>query len=152
MKPSALAMDTCWLADLDGEAPDKLEKLTFLMDARRLGVPILLDHEDLVLAEYVTVLQPDGIGRSFFADAVQSHSVHYYAGLPSRACVEAMDAVAFDPADRMYVGIAQRAGGVYLTSEEKHLRSEIQQAVRESCGVEIVEFVDAAELLGLASA
>lgn len=147
-----LAFDTCALVALD-EGDDELvlsrAGLLQILHSGFVegGIHLLFDYESRVAGEYRRVLQPNTSGRRLTTVAAKYSAVTYASGAPSRRCTTCLERDDFDPADYVFIGIAQRMGGLYVTTEEKHLAEERRQKIFRGCGVQIVDLEELREQL-----
>lgn len=141
MTSLTLALDTCVLADLetgpDDEVLSKIDTISMLRAHLRAGsVRLVLDHERQIISEYETVLPRDSLGRRFHSSCTGASYYDYASSRPTRACSECLDRIGFDPSDVKFIGLLQ-PGGIYVTSEEKHLDRSRRDDVWRCCRVRI---------------
>jgi hypothetical protein len=135
---SGVAVDCGWLCCLDDLAYDDLgAALGFWQRLLRENVPILLDHDGHILAEYDRNLSDRTLGRKFLTKAFKAGNIMAFDGRPTKACRDALVAMHFDPSDIPYVAIAQRAGGAYLTHEVKHVEPSRVATILRYCGASV---------------
>lgn len=97
-----------------------------------------------ILAEYERVLTIRGsVGRRFFERAMKIGNFVKGSGQPQSRCRSCLIAEKFDPADRPYIGVAQRFSGIYITHENKHLIGRIQALAPTECGMVICDLITA---------
>ncbi len=139
-----VAIDCGWLCCMDDLGYDGLlVAIKTLEHLERSGIPLLLDANGHILAEYERNLQPRSLGRRFFATQASRGRFVYYSGIAVGACGRSLSSAGFDPSDVPYLAVAQHAGGgLYLTHETKHLNADRVEYVRERCGVTICSLDD----------
>ncbi len=139
MIAGGIVIDCGWLCLLDALEYDGLVvAVAAIHTLEERNVPLLLDSEGHVVAEYERNLPPRSLGRRFFATQMSRGRFTYHSGVATGACRGALRRMRFDPSDVPYVAVAQHAGGgFYLTHESKHLEPTRMQRVLEACGVTI---------------
>lgn len=141
----AIAADACWLKSLDSADWDTQSALMGVFsDFGQGGVHLLVDAEGAITREY-GILEFNSLGRKLIERANRENAVVQYSGRPRAKCASALRDDGFDPDDDPYIGVCQRGGGHYLTTEEKHLSSSRRELVASRCGVEIVTLEELAE-------
>lgn len=135
---SGIAVDCCWLVELESDATPLSEILHILHYLQSKRIPLLLDHEDHIRQEYRRHVTT-GVGKKFFQSRILAGPVFYYSGKFTRATDAALDKIPFDPSDRPYLAVAASHGdSPFLTGEEKHLQPRQVEAVQRACGVHVV--------------
>lgn len=143
MRP--VALDCVWLISIDSLELDQLAKTVGILS--RLGqpdAPLLIDTDHAILGEYYRNLPSDGLGRKLVKKLINGNGIEYVSSARLAACEECLDTIGFDPADRKYIGVAQRTGGSYVTTEEKHLRPDVVATVWDCCRVLVVSDISSA--------
>ena len=149
MSIQSVALDACVLRDLEiGDDEDVLTNVDVISDLRDRGLPLAVDFEHHILNEYFRVLQPNSLGRRFLTSCIRRSVILYTAGKLAHKHMEALNRHRFDPNDIPYLAVARETEGLYVTSEEKHLRPNRRQFVLETCGVEIVTLHELGEIIG----
>lgn len=137
MIPS-MAVDCCWVVQLDDPTHSLFDMVHFLAAYDAMKVSLLLDHGRHIHDEYernVTGL----VGRKFFQTCLLRGRVEFHSGDLTARQVRALDAIGFDPSDRPYLAVASRAGSSpYLTTESKHLDPSQVAAIFDAVGVEVL--------------
>jgi hypothetical protein len=100
------------------------------------GVTFLFDHEGHIRREYQN-LRTRSLGKHLVTVAVKWSAVTYATGKPTKKCLASLRSDGFDQSDVTYVAVAQHQNGVYVTTEEKHLRAPRRQCVKQGCSVSI---------------
>lgn len=143
-----IAIDAGWLRSLDEAEEDLFERIAFLDALNRRMIPLLLDRQGAIMAEYSRNLRPHSIGRKFVSLRLRVGPVQYHDGRPTNRCRSALKAILFDSDDLPYIGVAQRChGGAYLTHETKHRRSEVKELVYGVAAVHVGEVPDLSILI-----
>ncbi len=137
-----VALDTCVLADLesgpDEEVLSKIDTISMLRTHLRSGaVRLVLDFESLLISEYETVLPQDSLGRRFHSSCTGANYYQYASSRPTGRCKRCLERIGFDPSDVKFVGLLQ-PGGIYVTSEVKHLEPNTRNEVSQGCDVQIL--------------
>ena len=138
-----VAMDTGVLHDLEiGENEEVLAKVDVVSSLRRHGAYLAVDYERHILNEYFRVLPADTLGRRFVTSCIRRSVIQYASGrLPQRQ-LEALRRDQFDPDDLPFIGVARATGGVFVTSEEKHLKQERRDLLLSVYGVRVVSLLE----------
>ena len=151
-----VALDTCVLAGVeDGDDDEKVlhqvRTLVMLRESLIVGqAQLLLDDQYRIGKEYERVLTPSaGLGAKLVRSAYKNNWVYSSSARAKATCLEALKRITFDPPDRVFVAVAAVAGGIYVTSEEKHLTPERREAVFRVCGVRILSPDELPPLLGV---
>lgn len=134
------AIDAGWLQTIEeGNSESVFERIRLLLHLNDRSIPILLDHEGHIIAEYTRVLTTNNLGRRFVRQRLSSGPAEYCSQRPLAACHTRLQTIGFDPSDIPYVGVAQHFGrAAYLTHEGKHLDSGCVSVVLAHCNVRIV--------------
>lgn len=135
-----IAFDTCALIAIEqgenDEVMARLELLNLLYRGFRGGtICLLFDHEGQVHREYSENIPPNSMGRRLITSAATHYAVEYAPGSPSARCLRGLRRCSFDPSDVAFVSIAHHTGGIYVTSEEKHLVPKQRSCINDSCNV-----------------
>ena len=142
-----VAIDAGWLRDLDTLSHSEfLDAIAILNEFVASQVPILLDTGGRIQSEYARVLLERTPGRRFFSLQMSRGLFDVHSGEPTKSFGAALSADGFDLDDLPYVAVAQKARGVFLTNEVKHLTVTRKQIAREH-GLEIVDTPRVRELL-----
>ncbi|MFI5852200.1 hypothetical protein ACIA7R_30975 [Micromonospora chalcea] len=147
-----IAFDTCALISLDdGDDEDVLTRTellsTLYKGITRSLIHLLVDAEGQILGEYKRNLPPDSFGRRLTTVAIRYSAITSASSRPTRRCQTALDRDGFDPADIAFVGVAQAMGGVYVTTEEKHLTANRKRCILGGCGVDVLNLEEVQHLL-----
>jgi hypothetical protein len=143
MTTLAVAIDACVLHDLmDGEDEEVLQKLDVISALRDKRVQLAVDYDRHIINEYFRVLEPDSLGRRFVTYCIKESLVLYLPGRLVRKQAESLTRQRFDPNDVPYVAVAQAANGLYVTSEEKHLRPAQKNLLLKVCAVRVVTLAE----------
>lgn len=138
MTHGGIAIDCGWLMSLEEKDFDGKLAAMKLVERMCTGqVPLLLDHEGKITAEYDRYFPHGSYQRQMLTKLMASSAIEYRPGTPTSKCMEGLSADGFDPSDVPYVGVAEHASGCYLTHEDKHLRIERCAVCLAHCGVEI---------------
>ena len=108
---------------------------------------LVLDAAGGIISEYERTLDPDSLGRRFYVSCIRAGRCHYAPNRANKRCGDGLERLGFDPSDRKFVAVAQHTGGLYVTTEEKHLLSERRAEVMHQCGVRIVTLLEAATII-----
>jgi hypothetical protein len=142
-----VAIDCGWLMTLAGKTFDEQFAAMQLVDRMcEQEVPLLLDHDGKIAAEYDRYFHHGSQGRMILTKLMK-RSVSFAHGVPSARCVSALTADGFDPADLPYIGVAEHSSGAYLTHEEKHLESDRCSMCLADCGVIVCGSADVDRLV-----
>ncbi len=140
-----VALDICALVSMSMDVGDdatvfrRAELLSLLYKGLTSArILLLFDTDGKIHSEYARNLGPNSMARRLLTVAIKHSAVMYGAGTPSNRCALALDRDGFDPADVVFVAIAQRMGGVYVTTEQKHLTISRKDVVATSCGVTVM--------------
>lgn len=147
MTHGGIAIDCGWLMTLaDADFDGKYAAMQLVDRMCRAQVPLLLDHEGKISAEYDRYFPHGSDQRQIITKLMASSAIEFRSGVPSAKCLDGLRADGFDPSDLPYIGVAEHGSGCYLTHEEKHLRIERCAVCLEHCGVEIKGHQNVAEL------
>jgi hypothetical protein len=147
-----IALDTCALVSIDKGDDETVLRRTHLLSLLYQGLTskqilLLIDVDRKIHAEYERHLRADSMGRRLLTVAFRHSAVMYGSGNPNSKCAYALKQDGFDPADVVFVAIAQHMSGVYVTTEQKHLMTSRKEVVSTNCGVSIMSLDDFHETL-----
>jgi hypothetical protein len=138
-----VAMDTGVLHDLEiGENEEVFAKIDIVSSLRRHGAYLAVDYERHILNEYFRVLPSDSLGRRFITSCIRRSVLQYASGRLPRRQLEILRRDQFDPDDLPFIGVARATGGVFVTSEEKHLKQDRRDLVLTVCGVRVLSLLE----------
>lgn len=138
MTLGGIAIDCGWLIQIDEHDFDgRYAAMALIVRMCDQGIPLLLDYDRHIQGEYDRNFAPGSHARHILTKLLKNSPL-YVSGAPSEKCRSILNQAGFDPADLPYVGVAERASGVYLTHEEKHLESTRCEKCLDGCGVKIV--------------
>jgi hypothetical protein len=148
MSDLAVALDACVLHDLqEGEDEEVFTKLSAISIMRDRRVQLAVDHTHHIIGEYFRVLQANSLGRRFVTSCIRQSLIIYVSGRLRDEQVKALTEQGFDPSDMPYLAVAQATSKLYVTSEEKHLRSTRREFLFEVCSVRVATLLELAEFL-----
>jgi len=142
-----VAFDTCALMAVDEGDDETVLIRTQLLSLLYTGflsgeINVLFDYEGRITREYSRVLRSNSMGRRLLTVAANHYAISYAAGTVTSRCAAALTGDRFDPADVVFIAVAQRTSGVYVTTEEKHLAPARRRRVQRQCNVGILSLED----------
>ena len=154
MSALLVTIDTCVMREVDeGSDTERVLNGVAVLSRLRLQMQdglalLLLDSEGSIVSEYRRVLRAGSMGQRFFTSCVRNSTVYYVSGVPSASCRWALSKDGFDNDDYPFVGVCESVGGgIYVTSEEKHLTPRRRALLRDVAGTTVVPLPGLMDLL-----